>query len=712
MNNNKKDVLYGGNGLTVPLYKEPKNSPYVPTEQKNIYNDRVIETVGPQVQQPQGQYNVNNIQKPTKQPEPLLNLQLYQPPKPKQQQSSTFDPYTINPIAMPTPFFPPQFSYPYGQGAHPLQPINVIKQYNINSVGPTGDHITANMVYEDAMPTKQFNASFNTLGERLTLNSFIKNTLFNKGNGTDITLDGTGNNSLISFIKFMDLNPYNSYKFSKNPYKGMPKDMLWYRSCYPIRHDPQGGSVTCAKDSVGVSIRIYKMTTGEYMVNKQNHKNYLDYETWREIAYYEFINNQIIRNKICPNFINMYGFYIAEKCNIDFDKIAQIRGDDIINQPQYLSNVPSLQMRVESSGIQPQVRSLNNYQKGGLLNKDLTLNPNTYTMTINPDAYNNKALVILTESPNYSLTGWASRLYQKDNNINRMINSGFHTDKIWQSVMFQLMAALYCLQINNMFYNNFSLENNVYIKDIASTNNVTSYWKYKIDGIDYYIPNYGYIVLLDSSFKDIEVDKSLIIKNNVNKHKIYCNLLTCENEIPLSETQIKTECYNMMKKCFTINAFDNSFIQNGGCRPPPDTIAWLSKIEKDNKSTNIGDYIFEHMRQFLNNRIGTYLKELEMPNIRHDGTQTFTKGDIVVYEESNNTYRFVMYIETDANGQAKILTKSKQSNNDIILQNVPETSLFNYSKVEPIVQNFKPNEANINEEDILETYVLYSNKTV
>ena len=33
-----------------------------------------------------------------------------------------------------------------------------------------------------------------------------------------------------------------------------------------------------------------------------------------------------------------------------------------------------------------------------------------------------------------------------------MINSGFHTDKIWQSVMFQLMAALYCLQINNIFY--------------------------------------------------------------------------------------------------------------------------------------------------------------------------------------------------------------------------------------------------------------------
>ena len=42
--------------------------------------------------------------------------------------------------------------------------------------------------------------------------------------------------------------------------------------------------------------------------SKQNQKNYLDYETWREIAYYEFINNQIIKTKICPNFVNMYGY--------------------------------------------------------------------------------------------------------------------------------------------------------------------------------------------------------------------------------------------------------------------------------------------------------------------------------------------------------------------------------------------------------------------
>jgi hypothetical protein len=183
-----------------------------------------------------------------------------------------------------------------------------------------------------------------------------------------------------------------------------------------------------------------------------------------------------------------------------------------------------------------------------------------------------------------------------------------------------------------MFYTNFSLEDNVYIKDISATSNVTSYWKYKINGIDYYIPNYGYLVLLDSSFKDIIPDNSLIVKNNLYNHKINCDILTSANEAPLTTQQLKDECYNMMKKCFTINAFDNSFIQNGGCRPPPETINWITNIENFTSSTNIGDYIFEFMRQFMNNRIGTYLKELEITNIRRDGTPKFMKGDIVVYE--------------------------------------------------------------------------------
>jgi hypothetical protein len=37
---------------------------------------------------------------------------------------------------------------------------------------------------------------------------------------------------------------------------------------------------------------------------------------------------------------------------------------------------------------------------------------------------------------------------------------------------------------------------------------------------------------------------------------------------------------------------------------------------------------------------------------------------------------------------------------------VPVSSLLNYSKAEQIMQTFKPNDANMNEEDLLETYII------
>ena len=118
----------------------------------------------------------------------------------------------------------------------------------------------------------------------------------------------------------------------------------------------------------------------------------------------------------------------------------------------------------------------------------------------------------------------------------------------------------------------------------------------------------------------------------------------------------------------------------------------------------------------MNNRIGTYLKELESIHIRTDDLREFRKGQIIVHEEGTNTYKFVLYLET-TDGNAKILTKDKTSQNDptinkddeqIIEKNVQITTLFNYSLTEPIVQNFNINESNPSEENILETYNISS----
>ena len=66
-------------------------------------------------------------------------------------------------------------------------------------------------------------------------------------------------------------------------------------------------------------------------------------------------------------------------------------------------------------------------------------------------------------------------------------------------------------------------------------------------------------------------------------------------------------------------------------------LALLNNISNEianGKSTNIGDFIFKFMRQFMNNRIGTYIREQEVPNIRKEGIIDYNKGVLVVFEES------------------------------------------------------------------------------
>lgn len=108
---------------------------------------------------------------------------------------------------------------------------------------------------------------------------------------------------------------------------------------------------------------------------------------------------------------------------------------------------------------------------------------------------------------------------------------------------------------------------------------------------------------------------------------------------------------------------------------------------------------------FVNNRIGTYLKEQEISNIRRDDLRDFKKGNIVVHEEGYGQYRFVIFLET-INGVTRILTKAEHTDVDIIEKRVPVTTIMSYSKAETVTQNFKINESNLNDDDLLETYTI------
>ena len=58
----------------------------------------------------------------------------------------------------------------------------------------------------------------------------------------------------------------------------------------------------------------------------------------------------------------------------------------------------------------------------------------------------NKMLVLLTESPTYTIQDWCTRLYRIDDRmymrVNTMTEVGYHREEVWYTVLFQIMVII------------------------------------------------------------------------------------------------------------------------------------------------------------------------------------------------------------------------------------------------------------------------------
>lgn len=657
------------------------NNPNIPSSHKKSYDN-------------QNEY---------KQPEqkPIVEFKYYNPQKPKQQQPQLLpNNMSLYPFVAPNLNYNPVYGY-----ANPFvpssMPVTVLKNYNIDTSGPTSNHQLVSMIYEDILPQTELINNNLSLNERINLFQVIRSSIFNNIDGSNITFDGT-QPTLLSYIKFADLYPYGTK--GKNVYNELPYGFLLYRSCYPIRQHKTMRTITCAKDSTAINVRIYRMTEGSFNVGnttKFTDNNFYNYDEWRDVSFYQYVKEHILKKKICPNFVLMYGYFVSNNANVNFDNINK--------------------------------KSITSYE---VYNRFKSVMRNN---TVDKNTYLGKALVLLTESPTYSIIDWATNTYIDEGTIKKMARSSFHTDNEWLSIIFQILSALYTMQINNIYIKDFSLERNVLIKDLPLRGSVINHWKYIINGIEYYIPNYGYLVQIDSDFrnkestpsisegKTIEVsvgDKSTIISapihTDASKIKSGHHILIKEREHKLDnkidgsflgmdantqknvlsdgtvEDKTKKNITELMKNIF--NNFSSIF----------PSATENAKLCANNivaySDENIGDCIYKVIKRFFNNRIGTFLKESEIAYIRN--THDLKKGNILVYEVAANTYKFVLFIKSIDAGKCIIYNKIKPSDNIVIEETVNIANLKSYSNVELITQNFKPNESNLNEDDLIETYII------
>lgn len=692
MNNNdsKKLKQTGGDGDEVSK-TVVKNSPFVPNQKKEI--DRV------RAAYPKPAVQASN---------PLVDLKLYSPnpPRPSKPQ--------VGPVSGPSPY---PYHFPIGSPYMPmsqlLQPLiyPIINQYTVSTADPNMDYTKVNMIFEDILPLKELSDSSSTIGERKNLVRFVRAILIKQRDGETISIDGSKKGSLLSYLKFMELNPYHKDPHYNNPLKTLPTNMMLYRTAYPMRYSPDSGSVICADPCIGINVRIYRLNMPEANVKVLGQDDFHKYDSWREMYYYEYIREKVFKARKCPNFVIMFSYYMSENNTINFDKINMLK-DNItkttdaeyiqsITQPMYITPLPN---------IQP-ITGINELKTLPMTDQDKV----KLGLIMNPKADSRKILIALTEAPTHSLYGWASIVRQRDVNIRRMINTGFHRSKIWFSVIFQLLVALRTLQKERIVIRDFTIKDNVFIKDLKIETGSSGWWKYIVDGIDFYIPNYGYIVQIDSTFKDIPPRTS--VDTEKERYKIYSSIFTNETD-PLVLEDLDKKSYTQFCDVIRPDAFGPDFVHMGGVSPDSDVKQVLERINKQaittDHKTSFSEYIVKHMTMFLHNRIGTYLTKKEIDNINVLLPKDFNKGDMLVYTPQIGRYTWVMYMgehkETNPDPDIGdvvlmiVLTKTDNDSTEIIEQHVQKNALRHYNKSEKIEFITKPNEPKFTEEELLEIY--------
>lgn len=569
--------------------------------------------------------------------------------------------------------------------------------YNINLPGPTGGHVEMNKIYDIILPGKENKLTATTLGERLQTYDYVRQILVKIDDGEDISLDSDGHNSLMSYIKFMELNPTYYNPIFSNPYKGLPYGLLVYRSCFPIRLDERSQSVVCAKDSIGLNIRLYSLSYAEYYSYKFRQDVSKEYDVWREVAYYEYVRENIIKKKQSPNFPLLYAFFLSPNRKIDFFSLKKkclTQKDILTKEYQRFVEVHKLFSSVKPSNEIIRPMTLPEAAKNVIAKLPDEIDPQL-------QAYSGTTLILITEAPNHNMYQWASRIYENDGIVKKMISHGFYDENVWRGVIFQIISALYVMQIHGIFIKCMTIEDNIYIKDLQTFGKAKGYWKYIIDGVPYYIPNYGYIVMVDSNFKDI-IPENKVLEKCKREYKIYTSNI-CGKKYPMEN--IRNNIFQNFRRIINTNAFSKEHTQNNVNRPPENIMKLIEKIMQDSETKNIGNILFKYFTPLMNNRIGTLLrKDTEIPNIR-DISVPFKKGDMAIEVVEDVVYKWCLVTSVAKDGEIEIITKEDAKCDDFITKKVRVETLKQYSSSEKIDQNTNK-DVNLSEEELLETYII------
>ena len=554
----------------------------------------------------------------------------------------------------------------------------VFNNITLNPNDPFQNHAAIAPVVEMMLPINNISSVTNTLKDRKLLINFIKSTLLFNTDGLIVDKNKYSIKRLFRTIKTVKLNPYvNPSTYGKQSPYDLPNNYIIYKSCFPIKNI--NNVIKCDKNSTFLNIKMYCITRGE-LINRLDESKISQSKALSEIAYYTYIKNNIINE--CPNFVLLCGYnyyndpdlnfdayktskvHNTSKVNIDIKEIEELNSAILVSTVKYynslgyndiLSAIPIKEKRkIYNSPYVKQLSDGNPIRDKVityLLMKYFVTNDKTLAKQVSTKinstaldkAYLNDFILAITESPSYNIYDWASTSYIDKIGVQSMVSTGMHSPYKWYSVIFQMLAAFSELLVHNIYIPDFSLANNVFIKVIPDIPTPPRVWKYNVNNIDYYVPNYGDFVMIDSSYTDtVENGGRISISNNEKNNKKMYELLT--------------ECLNPM------NFVSSIFITKGGITPDSEVMKLFGNLYsfcKSNYNKNIfKDAINNNIFIFCNNRVGTYLTDDEYKNISSkQGMQLSTTtrtGQFIIYPD-NNKYKIGIYINTQKTQQDKII---------------------------------------------------------
>jgi hypothetical protein len=244
----------------------------------------------------------------------------------------------------------------------------------------------------------------------------------------------------------------------------------------------------------------------------------------------------------------------------------------------------------------------------------------------------NKKLIILTEGANVNILKWKSKIYEPTGSVLKNISTGYHTTEVWRSILFQMIYACAILEKNEMYFNNFSLKNNFFIKEVQTESTSQLCWLYKVNNIEYYIPNYGYVLAIDSNYSDVTELKDTIqfkingkayddynptyIKESLKSFMNADNWKLEENKV-LINTELSDEVKDLMTKIF-------------------------NQLDKADKT--IIDSLPECFPEFFNNKFGKLITRAEKENFSILNKPIYKSGSLMIRQKRYDEYDWLIYM--------------------------------------------------------------------